>query len=169
MTPRDTGARRALHVVFVVSQLLPVALLLAYVIGALILSGAQVFPSQSAAYDAVVPYPVFPVPAWLLIAPAVVGLVAIVPLAIGATAMDAPRFESYLRFTLGAGVSALLFMWAFPSDSGWIPLDDGYVGWHWVALAISIVIVAIEGVMIAITGPRYDRLKKAGELPEGHV
>lgn len=169
MTPRDTGGRRALHVVFVVSQLLPVALLLTYVVGSLILTGAQVFPTQTPAWEAVVPFPVFPVPDWVLIAPAMVGLVVLVPIAVRATALDAPRFESYLRFTLGAGVSALLFMWAFPADSGFIPLEDGYVGWHWVALAVSIVIAAIEGVMIAITGPKYDRLKKAGELPEDYL
>ncbi len=164
---------RVIDGVYLACQLLAAGLLLAFIIGSLLLTGGQVLENGHRIYDQVWGWPVFPVPAWLLIIPAAFSAAVVVPLVLTTRIEDAQGLIGRWGQTIVAVVAGLTFATAFPASTGVWPLPDGspaqYFGLHWVAAALSAFcfVVILLGMLIKL--PAHERLRKAGKLPTANL
>lgn len=76
------GRGWVLHRIYVVCQIFLAVVLLAFIVGSLIFTGGRVGEAQNTNWDEVWRWPVFPVPAWILIVPAIVGAFVVLPMCI---------------------------------------------------------------------------------------
>ena len=118
----------------------------------MIFTGGQVAEGESTKWQPVWYWPVFPVPAWLLIVPAAVALVVVIPMCVLTPAAQATRLLGTLGPTGGAIAAEIIFMLMFPAE----PL--------WIALAVTLVCVPVLIVGIVVKGIGYERLRKSGDL-----
>lgn len=152
---RHRDVRRVMLWVYSVSQLAIVALLLAFLFGSLLFSGAQVMPDGHPLYDEVVPFPVFVVPAWLPIALSAVALIVAIPLAATTRLLLAPSVIPMLAYAAASALASFVFSRSFVEP-------DGDPGLHWVASVLSIGCLAVAAIPAIRFVPRYDRLRRAG-------
>ena len=153
-TATRRGAHHVLQVVYYASQLIPVALLLVFLVGSLALSGAQVVPDGHEAWDAVLPFPLFIVPGWLSIALAVIGAGVVIPFVATTRPVQAPDLLAAFAYSIGAALANFYFSFAF-------------LGTHWIACVIAGVCILVLIVRMLMIVPSYERMRKAGELPNG--
>lgn len=172
MTPTTTDAApdrgRALRRVYSACQIFMAAVLIAFIVGSLIFTGGRIAEQQSANWSEVWSWPVFPVPAWLLVVPAVLGAIVVVPMCLRTPPGLANRLLGAVGQTVAAAGAAVLFMFLFPSDGGPFPMpqaEDGSLGWHWLALIPSAFSLVVLIVAVAAKGREYDRLRMTGGLP----
>lgn len=161
---RGRGLRR----IYSACQLLIALLLVAFIAGSLIFTGGRVAEQQSANWSEVWAWPVFSVSAWLLIAPAVIGAIVVVPMCLRTPAGLANRLLGGIGQTAVAGGAAVVFMFLFPSEDGPFPMpepDDGYLGWHWIALIPTAFSLIVLIVALIVKGREYERLRMTGGLP----
>lgn len=138
--------------------------LVAFIAGSMIFTGGQVAESETTKWEPVWYWPVFVVPPWLLIVPAAVAAIVVVPMCILTPAAQAPRIIGALGVTGAAIASEVIFMLMFPADSGLFPLpEEGtYLGLHWIALALSVLCLPVLIVAIVVKGIAYERIRKTG-------
>lgn len=151
--------------IFTVSQTLVVAVFVAFIIGSLVFTGGRVFQTQDLNWPEAWAWPVFPVPWWLVVVPAVVAAVVVIPMTLRTPARRAGRLLGALGQTLGAGAAAVAFMYIFPAETGVLPqpVVDGYLGLHGLALPLQAVCVAVLIVGVAVRARSYEKLRRAGE------
>lgn len=135
------GRLRPVARIYVSAQLVPAALLIAFLIGSLLLSGGQVNADQSPNWDAVVPFPIFPVPAWLLIALGAVGLIAAILWAVRSTAAESRSLTGAFGATAAAFVASMFFGLAFLTDPVWS-------GPYWIGMVLAV----LSGGLLLIVG-----------------
>lgn len=156
-----------LDTIFLVCVLMPAAILIAFIVGSLLFTGGQVLDNGKDIYDQVWPWPVFPVPAWLLIAPAAVSAAVVIPVVVMTPVSRAPDLIGRCGQTvvgIGAGVIFAIAFWA-PSGLLGVPGEaDRYLGLHWVAAALSAFCFVILLLGMVIKLPAHERLRKAGRL-----
>lgn len=165
-----TDAHGRLLVGYSAASLLPVALFLVMLVGSLLLSGAQVLPDAPARYDAAVPFPLFVVADWLAIGCAVIAALLVVPVALTTRVVQATHLIGVLAYTLAAIVADLYFAFAYPGEGTPFasPTDPGVtLGLHLIGSMLGVLCAVVLGVRLAVIGPRYERLRKAGDLPIG--
>jgi len=153
-----------------IATIIPVALLLLFLIGSLVLSGAQVGPGGGPTYAALVPFPLLPVPDWVSIGCATVATVLVVPLLVTTSVGYGGRLVGMFQFTLGSMLANAFFSLAFPAPTGLIktPSDpDLYVGAHLIGAGLNLLCALILVVRTIATNGEYWRLRRAGKLPEG--
>lgn len=140
MAKRNADRATVLWRIFYISLAFNGLVLVAFIAGSMFFTGGQMGESDTTKWQPVWYWPVFPVPAWLLIIPAAVAAVVVVPLCILTPAGHAPRLLSGLGVTAASGVSAVVFMIMFPADWGVfaMPGGDTYLGLHWVALVLTL-------------------------------
>jgi hypothetical protein len=166
--PAIADRGRVLRRMYSVCQIFAALLLVAFIAGSLLFTGGRVAQQQSANWSEVWDWPVFPVPAWLLIAPAVIGAIVVVPMCLRTPAGLANRLLGAIGQTVVAGGAAVVFMFLFPSEEGPFPMpeaEDGYLGWHWIALIPTAFSVVVLIVALVAKGREYERLRMSGELP----
>ncbi|MDY0908376.1 hypothetical protein [Microbacterium sp. CFBP9034] len=166
--PAAPDRGRVLRRVYAVCQIFIGVVLLAFIVGSLLFTGGRVSEQQSTNWSEVWSWPVFPVPAWLIIVPAVVGAIVVVPMCLRTAAGLANRLLGAIGQTIVAAGAAVLFMFLFPSDSGPFPMpqaEDGYLGWHWIALIPTAFSLVVLIVALATKSREYERLRLTGGLP----
>jgi hypothetical protein len=153
--------------VFLGCQLFTVALFVVFIVGSLLFTGGRVLKDGETIYDEVWRWPVFPVSAWLLIVPAALTALVVVPMVVTTPAREADRLIGYWGQTtvaVGAGVG---FAVAFPADSGRFLIpnrDDLYWGASWPAAALSAFCFVVLPIGMAFKLRAYERLRKADDL-----
>lgn len=159
------GRGWVLHRIYVVCQIFLAVVLLAFIVGSLIFTGGRVGEAQNTNWDEVWRWPVFPVPAWILIVPAIVRAFVVLPMCIRTPAARANILLGAVGPTFAAGGSAVLFMFLFPADDGPFPMpdpDDGSLGWHWVALVPTVFSLVVLIIAVAVKGREYERIRLSG-------
>jgi hypothetical protein len=153
-----------------IAAMTPVALMLIFLVGSLVLSGAQVGPGGRSVYGALVRFPLFVVPDWLSIGCAIVATVLVVPLVVTTSVGYGGRLVGMVQLTCGSLVADGFFSLAFPAPTGlWkTPANpDVYLGAHLVGAGLSLLCIIILVVRTIATNGEYWRLRRAGKLPEG--
>jgi len=152
--------------IYAACQLLPAGLMLVFIFGSLILVGGRVAVTQSEMWPQVFDWPLFGVPEWLLMVPAVVGAAVVIPLCVLTDAAHWSRLLAAVRFTLVAVGAAVFFTFVFtfanerPAD-GW---SLASITAHWWALPFVLFSLVVLIVALIAKGPEYERLRKSGEL-----
>ncbi len=171
MTPTSNAATadrgRVLRRIYSACQILAALILVAFIAGSLIFTGGRVAQQQSENWSEVWDWPVFPVPAWLLIVPAVIGAIVVVPMCLRTPAGLANRLLGAIGQTVVAGGAAVVFMFLFPAEDGPFPMpepEDGYLGWHWIALIPAVFSLVVLIVALVVKGREYERLRMTGGL-----
>lgn len=167
MTKSRTDPATLLWRIFFLSLAFNGLVLVAFIVGSMLFTGGQMGESDTTKWQPVWYWPVFPVPAWLLIIPAAIAAIVVIPLCIVTPAAQAPRLLGGIGVTAASAVSAIVFMIMFPSDSGVFPLGDGdtYLGLHWIALALTLWCAPLLIIGAIVKGTAYERMRKAGTLP----
>ena len=150
-----------------VCLLIPVALLILFLVGSLLFTGGKVLQEGDTIWDDVWSFPVFPVPAWLLLVPAVVSALLVVPFVVTTPVADAPRIAARFGQALAAGLAAVFFAFAFPASDGFVAMPeagDGYLGLHLVAALITVVVVLVLAVGLFTKGGAHDRARREGQV-----
>lgn len=138
-------------------------LLLAYLIGSLVFTGAQVAPDQAPPYGQVFDWPVFQPPVWLSIAIGAIALATFAPMAALVRPQEAPRLVGAINFTVaGSLLQSLAMLWAFPLEvPGGLPgrpVTQPDLYWVGAALAgLTIVLVLLFGLRAIIEHDRQRR------------
>lgn len=162
-SPRYRVVRR----VFATSQIAMALILVAFIAGSLLFTGGQVGPLQDAPWDQVWSWPVFPVPAWLLIVLAAVGAAAVIPLCLLTAVAQTPHLFTAIGQAFAGIVAGLLFAGMFPVSDGLIPMPGDsteYLGLHWVAAALSAFSIVVLIIAVSLKAGRYERMRKSGNL-----
>lgn len=158
---RGTILRR----IYATAQIFMAALLVAFIAGSLLFTGGRVASQQNANWPEAWGWPVFPVPAWLLIVPALIGVIVVVPMSMRTPAARTPLLLGAVGQTVAAGGSAIVFSFLFPAETGLIPMpgdSDLFLGWHWIAAALSLASILVLIVAVAAKGREYERLRTSG-------
>lgn len=159
----STRSERRLPVAGIVclsAVLVQAGILVAFLVSSLVLSGAQVTAGGDPAWEAVVPFPVFPVPSWLMIGLGVIGLVAGIVWAATARAADAAALTGGVGPAVAGAFASGFFMFAFADDG----VPQGAFG---IALAIGTVTVLVLFAAAVIHGARADRAAAGDSIEQG--
>lgn len=135
------------------------AILVVFLLGSLLLSGAQVTSSGAPRWEPSIAFPVFPVPAWLLIALAVAGLAGGLVWSITSRPTEARALTGAVGPAVAATVSAGFFLFAFSGDGT-------AAGLYGVAVVLSAASVLVILASSLIQGARHDRGARVTESPE---
>ncbi|MGO2519746.1 MAG: hypothetical protein ACTH8F_06475 [Microbacterium sp.] len=146
--PHETRQRVRLGKTAVIVALVQPAVLLVFLVASLIFTGAQVMRDQSAAYEQLVPFPVFVVPGWFLVAPAGVLVVVIAIYTFAAQMLDAPRIGGLFWPVIASLVAAFFFLLARTTQD-----DPLLLVCLWLNVA-SIALLTLAAVRFL---PTYDR------------
>lgn len=168
--PALRGFPRIVLYGYAAAALIPVLLLLVFLVGSLLFSGAQVTLDDRPRYGAPIPFPLFVVPDWLSIGCAVITAVLVIPLMATTSVGWGGRLVGMLSYSGGAFIADGLFAFAFPSETGPLPTPadpEVFLGNHIFGAGLSLLCAIILFVRIAVTDREYKRLRAAGELPEG--
>lgn len=162
---RRDAIQDRLYIVFASVQLVPAALLLAFLIGSVVLSGGQVTAEKSpwGWWDVVVQFPIFVVADWLSIAIAVVAALILIPLVVLTRAATSGAMMTVFAYSGLASLANLFFAWTFPEQTGDFPLQNSpglFAGLHWVAAVISAGCGLVGLVFGLIYAKEADRLQR---------
>ncbi|GAB3603733.1 hypothetical protein GCM10027411_18450 [Microbacterium aureliae] len=116
---------RAVAVAYLACQIVQAGILVVFLVASLLFAGAQVTRSASPAWEALVPFPVFPVPAWMPAIPAAAGLALAVIWAVTARAADAGALTGAIGPTVAAAVTPGFLVLAYegaPPEPYLLPL-----------------------------------------------
>lgn len=158
--PHETVARHRLYRVGLIVALVQPGILVLFLLASLALTGGQVARAKGAIYGQVVPFPVFPVPGWLMLALAVLTLVLMTAYTIGAQLLDSRLIAGLYGPVLGSVVAAVFFRFAGTTDE---TVMHSAAVWLDVAAVVPLVIATLR------FGREYDRRMRAGTLPDGYL
>lgn len=142
------------------TSLVQPAILVLFVLASLAFTGGQVMRTQSAPYDALLPFPIVPLPGWVLAVLAGFMLVAVVGYTWQAQMLDARQVGGLFGPVIGSVVTALFFLLA-----GTTLEDPAFAYALWIDLA-ALAVLCVPAIRFV---PEYDRRLRAGKLPEGYV
>lgn len=167
---RDSRFSRIVLYGYGCASLLPVVLMLLFLVGSLVLSGAQVGPGGRPVYGAPVHFPLFVVPDWVSIGCAAVATVLVVPLVVTTSAAYGGRLVGMVPNTLASIIANAFFSRAFPASTGLVAAwndPNVYLGAHLYGAGLGVLCVIILILRVIAVNGEYERLKRAGELPDG--
>lgn len=116
---------RAVAVAYLACQIVQAGVLVVFLVASLLFAGAQVTRSASPAWEQLVPFPVFPVPAGMLAVPAVAGLALAVTWAVTSRAAEARVLTGAIGPTVAAAVAPGFLILAYegaPDEPYLLPL-----------------------------------------------
>lgn len=154
MSRRSEARFGVVGMICLLALILQAGVLVVFLIGSLLFSGAQVTERGTPAWDVVIPFPVFPVPPWLLLVPAIVALLAALVWAVTARPVDSSALVGAIGPAAAAAGASGFFMFAFSDDAAPV---SAYV----LPLVISAATVVVLFVASVIHGARQDRAKAA--------
>lgn len=161
----DDDRGRHVRLVFAACQCFAALLLVCFIVGSLLFTGGRIGESQSANWPELWDWPVFAVPAWLMVTPAVVAALVVVPVASRTPARRAALLLGAIGQTAAAAASAVAFMILMPASEGPIshPIGEGALGLHWAALPFDAFCAVVLVVALVRKGPEYERRRIAGD------
>lgn len=134
--------------------------MLLFIVASLVFTGGQAMRTQSAPYDAFVPFPIVPLPGWSFVVLASLTLPAVVGYTWRAQMLDARQLSGLFGAVLASVVAAFFFLLAGTT------VDDPAFAY---ALWIDLAALAVLCVPVIRFAPEYGRRLRAGELPEGYM
>lgn len=147
-----SSPRRRLHAsatrAFAVVAIVPPAALVVFLVGSLILSGGQVSETTNGIWGVAVPYPLFVMPAIIMIVLAAASVVLAVVSALTARREDVPGLRGLIGPTIAAAIAAVLFAGLTPEDGARV--GDAVWGAQWTAAPISALAVLVVLVGIGV-------------------
>lgn len=135
-----------------VVAIVPPAALVVYLVGSLILSGGQVSETTSVKWSVAVPYPLFVMPAIVLIALAAASVVLAVVSVATSRRGDVSGLRGLIGPTVAAAIAAVLFAGMAPERG--VRVGDAVWGAQWNAAPISALAVMILVVGILVVSRR---------------
>lgn len=136
-----------------------------------LLAGGQLGPTDDIKWDVVAPWPIVPIPAWVVIALCVLPAVGAVIMVPSATWVQAPELFFLLVMTAIFFVMLPIGMSRMYPDAAGPPFDDAFpelgLGQHWKGALIQALTIVLLGVRFAMLAPRYNaefRRLKEGAL-----
>lgn len=162
---RNRTATRGI-IVAAVTMLSPAALLLAYLLGSLALTGAQVIADRPPAWRPVVDWPVFTVSPWITVLLATVALAAVLHQARRATVTGALVLTTLLGWAAASAGASWFFALALPPAA---LVGEPVLGRsdHLLAAGIGMLVIAVLIARLVTVGRSHDRLVRAGLLATG--
>lgn len=158
MTARSDHRIGPFGIVFASAVLVQAGILVVFLVASLLLSGAQVTADGDAHWEQAVPFPVFPVPSWLLAALSVVALAAGILWALTSRPADATALTGAIGPAVAGAFAPGFFLFAFGEDGA--PATE-----YLPSLAISIGAVAVVLVAAVVQGARAGRSEQKTEAP----
>ncbi|MGU3358550.1 hypothetical protein ACLBWJ_14945 [Microbacterium sp. M4A5_1d] len=137
---------------FAIVAVIPSVALIVFLVGSLILSGGQVSESTRAKWAVAAPYPLFVMPAGVLIALAGAFVVLAVVSVATARRDDVPGLRGLIGPGIAAAIAAVLFAGMTPERG--VRAGDMVWGAQWTAAPISALAVVILVVGIAVLSRR---------------
>ena len=151
-----------------ITLLIPAALLVAFLVGSLLFTGAQVIESRSPVWRPVVPWPLFTVTPWITVSLAIGGLIVAVGYARSIGIARAMGLIPLLGWSLAAAGSTWFFGAVLPEALlGSEPLlgrSD-----HYLAFAVNLLAAAVLAIRLGMVGPAHDRLRASRLLADGFL
>lgn len=129
------------RVILGVVVLVPPALLVVFLVGSLIFSGGQVSESMDTKWGVVFPYPLFAVPATLLIALGVASIVLAVVVAVTNRFSDEERVRRLIGPIVASAISSVILAGAVPD--GGTRWGDAFIGSQWIASLFFVAALAV--------------------------
>jgi len=157
--PHESAGRARFGLIVSILALIQPLLLVLYVSGSFIFTGGQVLPDSVPFYDQVYGFPVFPVPAWLVFALAALLLAGVIVLVATSQVLDAPRLTGLFGPAIASAVATVLFL---------LTRTDGAAPGYLIALVLNVVSLVVVLACALRFVSRYDRMRRAGELPNGY-
>ncbi|GHD47257.1 hypothetical protein D9V29_05825 [Mycetocola manganoxydans] len=128
--------------------------------GTAMLAGGQFGPTDDVKWDAVAPWPIVSIPAWVVISLCVLPVVGAAILAGPVTWVQAPELLFLLFATVIFFILLPVGMSRMYPDPGGAPFDDAYpqlgLGQHWWGAVLQPVTLIILGIRFAMVAPRYN-------------
>lgn len=131
-----------------------------FLVASLVFTGSQAVRTQSALYDALVPFPIVPLPGWLFVVLASFLLPAVIGYAWRAQMLDIPQLLGLLGPVSASVMAAFFFLLA-----GTTVDDPAFAYALWIDLA-ALAVLCVPAIRFV---REYDRRRRAGELPEGYT
>ncbi|MCP2635103.1 hypothetical protein K0817_000805 [Microbacterium sp. HD4P20] len=147
-----TRLHRFAFTAYVAVAVLPALILVVFLVGSLILSGGQVSPTMDTKWDAVVAYPLFPVPTPLLVGLAIASVALVVLVVATAWPGDLPGLRGLIGPTVSAIIAAVLLSGLVPDEGR--RYGDVVWGGQWVAGLISLAALVVLLAAIAFIHSR---------------
>lgn len=135
-------------------------ILVLFLVASLVFTGGQAVRTQSVPYDALVPFPIVPLPGWLFVVLASLLLLAVVGYTWRAQMLDVPQLVRLFRTVSASAGSAFFFLIA-----GTRVDDPAFAYALWIDLA-ALAVLCVPAIRFV---REYDRRRRAGELPEGYT
>lgn len=144
------GGLRPVAFIYACCQMGTALIFVAFLVGSLLFSGAQVTRSQAPQWDPAIAFPVFPVPAWLLIGLAAAGVIAALVWVFTSRPAEAQTLTGAVGATVVAAAAPLFFILAFSAQGE--PAEP-----YWVASCLTVVSGALIVVAAVLQGARRKR------------
>lgn len=146
---KERPAVRRFGNAYAIFCLVPPVLLVVYLVGSLLFTGGQVSEAMDPIWDQVLPYPLFAMPAVVLIVPAAISLILAVCLVSVCRAEDVLRLRGSIGPTAAAIMSSIGFAALVPD--GGSRYAYGGLGDQWVAAALfaASLVVLLVGIALA--------------------
>ncbi len=137
---------------FAVVAVVPPGALVMFLLGSLILSGGQVSETTNVKWGVAVPYPLFVMPAIVMIVLAAASVVLAVVSVLTARRENVPGLRGLIGPTIAAAIAAVLFAGLTPQEG--TRVGDAVWGTQWTAAPISglAVLVVLVGIGVLSRG-----------------
>lgn len=148
MTTRRSRLQKRFTTIYLLLRMLQAAVLVVFLLGSLALTGGQVAASGAPMWGAVIDFPLFAVPGWLLLAVSVIGVLLVIPVVVLARLADAGRVVGAFSATAAATAASFFFAWSQPQST---PQDSSL---RWAAAftdsAVLLILLVISGTVAAL-------------------
>lgn len=150
---------RFLRIALGIVAVLPAALIVAYLVGSLILSGGKVSEPMDTKWDVVRPYPLFVVPTVPLVIIGALAIVLAIAVALTSRASDSHRVQRLIGPLLASAVGGFLFSILTPDAA--VRMGDRFMGTQWIGSVLSVIAVAVLSVgMLAVRARESGRTEQ---------
>ncbi|UJP09175.1 hypothetical protein L2X99_12050 [Microbacterium sp. KUDC0406] len=142
---------------YLLLRMLQAAVLIVFLVASLLFTGGQVAAKGAPIWGAVLDYPLFVLPGWLMLAVSALGVLMVVPVLSLARLTDAGRVVGAFSATAAATAASFFFAWSSPVDPS--------SGLRWVAACTDGAVLVILLVVAGVIAYRSDRARAREGLP----
>lgn len=155
MSSRRSRLQKRFTTIYLLLRMLQAAVLIVFLLGSLALSGGQVAASGAPMWGAVVDFPLFQLPGWLLLGVSVVGVILAIPVVALARLADAGRVVGAFSATAAATAASFFFAWSQPQTTP----EDSTLRWAAAITdgAVLLILLVIAGTVAALADRERSR------------
>jgi len=154
-------AARWLRIALGTVAVIPAALIVAYLVGSLILSGGKVSEPMNTKWDVVLAYPLFVVPTLPLVVIGALAIALALGVALTSTASDSSGIQRLIGPLMASAGAGFLFALLTPdAATRW---GDRFIGTQWFGSVLSIVAVAVLSVGMLVARARASTQPGGGD------